>query len=116
PCNSSVTVSAAPNSGYNFVNWTESGNVVSSLASYSFTATGNRTLVANFSAVVPTYTITTSASPTTGGSTAGPTAPVTSGTSVTVTATPASCYGFVNWTEGSTVVSTSAAYTFTASG
>ncbi|MDZ7767350.1 MAG: Ig-like domain-containing protein [Melioribacteraceae bacterium] len=33
----SVTVSATPNSGYEFVNWTENGNEVSTNASYTFT-------------------------------------------------------------------------------
>ena len=44
----SATVVAAPTLGYSFVNWTESGTPVSTSASYTFTATTNRTLVANF--------------------------------------------------------------------
>jgi Divergent InlB B-repeat domain len=43
-----VTVTATANSGYVFTNWTQSGSVVSTSASYTFTATSNRTLVANF--------------------------------------------------------------------
>ncbi|HUX60050.1 MAG TPA: Ig-like domain-containing protein [Ignavibacteriaceae bacterium] len=46
---SSVTVIATPNTGYTFTNWTENGNAVSTNASYQFTISGNRTLVANFS-------------------------------------------------------------------
>ena len=42
------TLTASANSNYTFVNWTENGSVVSSNANYSFTVTGNRTLVANF--------------------------------------------------------------------
>src|SRR6185436_19649112 len=98
-------------SGYSFVNWTEGGTVVSSAASYTFTASANRTLVANFSTV--TYSIATSSSPAAGGSTTGG-GTVSSGSSVTVTATPAACYTFLNWTEGGTVVSSAASYTFTA--
>ncbi len=45
---SSATVTAIPNAGYIFENWTESGNVVSTSSSYTFTVTGDRTLVANF--------------------------------------------------------------------
>ena len=46
---SSDTVSATANSGYNFVNWTDtSGNILSSSPSYTFTVSGNVTLVANF--------------------------------------------------------------------
>ena len=49
-CGSNVTVCAAANSCYGFVNWTVGGNVVSTSACYSFIATGNQTLVANFAA------------------------------------------------------------------
>jgi hypothetical protein len=50
----SVTVIATQNSNYNFVNWTESGNIVSTSASYNFTASSDRTLVANFVSTLPT--------------------------------------------------------------
>ncbi|MBK9317300.1 MAG: hypothetical protein IPM55_24085 [Acidobacteria bacterium] len=49
---SSVTVAAAANAGYTFVNWTEDGLVVSVLASYTFDVGANRVLVANFVPVV----------------------------------------------------------------
>jgi hypothetical protein len=42
------TVTATANAGYAFTNWTEEGEVVSTEASYSFTVTGNRSLVANY--------------------------------------------------------------------
>ncbi|MBR3710571.1 MAG: choice-of-anchor J domain-containing protein [Bacteroidales bacterium] len=42
-------VTATPNTDYYFVNWTENGTVVSTDASYSFTVTADRDLVANFS-------------------------------------------------------------------
>ena len=42
------TVTASANNGYAFTNWTENGSQVSTNASYSFTVTGNRNLVANF--------------------------------------------------------------------
>ena len=41
-------VTATANDGYSFVNWTENGTVVSSDASYTFTVTSDRELVANF--------------------------------------------------------------------
>jgi hypothetical protein len=44
----SVTVTAATNSGYTFVNWTEDGVEVSDSASYTFTVIENCNLVANF--------------------------------------------------------------------
>lgn len=44
----SVTVTAVPGAGYNFVKWTENGQTVSESASYTFTASGDRALVAAF--------------------------------------------------------------------
>jgi Divergent InlB B-repeat domain/Putative Ig domain len=107
----SVTVNATANAWYTFVNWTEGPFAVSASASYTFTASANRSLVANFART--TCIIGTSASPAIGGSTSG------GGTyfsidSVTVQASANTGYGFLNWTEGGTVVSASASYTFTA--
>ena len=49
------TVTATPNDGYNFINWTENGTVVSVDLEYSFEVTNSRDLVANFfyAAAVP---------------------------------------------------------------
>ena len=106
----SVTVTATPATGYQFVNWTENGSQVSTSASYIFTIAANRTLVANFAQI--TYTVTLSSNPPAGGTTAGG-GTFNPGTSVTVTATPATGYQFVNWTENGSQVSTSASYIFT---
>ena len=43
-----VTLTATPNNGYNFSNWSEVGTNVSNSASYSFEATKSRTLLASF--------------------------------------------------------------------
>jgi hypothetical protein len=56
---SSVTVTATPNTGYHFVNWTDAGTIVSTSSSYTFTLNANRTLVANFA--VNTYTLNVTA-------------------------------------------------------
>jgi hypothetical protein len=45
---SPYTVLATPNSSHNFVHWTENARVVSTSESYTFTLTGNVTLVAYF--------------------------------------------------------------------
>ena len=45
---STVTAVATANDGYTFINWTEGNAVVSQNASYSFTVTSDRNLVANF--------------------------------------------------------------------
>ena len=47
----SVTATATANEGYQFVNWTVSGNVVSNANPYTFTVTANTALVANFEAL-----------------------------------------------------------------
>lgn len=47
--NNLCTLTATPNAGYSFVSWKENGSVVSEEASYTFTVTGNRNLVAQFS-------------------------------------------------------------------
>ena len=106
----SVTVIAVANAGYSFVNWTEGATIVSTTPSYTFVASANRTLVGNF---VPVYTINTSASPADGGTTTGD-GTYSQGDSVTVQAVPSAAYHFVNWTEGSAVVSLLPSYTFTA--
>lgn len=43
-----VVLTASTNAGYQFVAWTENGQVVSASPSYSFTVSGDRSLVANF--------------------------------------------------------------------
>jgi hypothetical protein len=98
PVNSTVTLDAAANAGWGFVNWTENGAPVSSSGHYTFTATVNRTLVAHFA---PAYTIVTFASPTYGGTTAGDGVYV-EGSAVTVTATPTHGFVFNSWSDGST--------------
>ena len=104
------TVHATPAMGYNFVRWTENGSSVSTNPNYTFTVTGNRTLVAQFEG--QSYYIATNSNPSNGGTTSG-NGLYTYGQQCTVTATPAEGYAFVNWTEGGSQVSTDANYTFT---
>lgn len=106
------TIRAIPNAGYNFVYWTEGANIVSSSPEYSFVVTGNRTLTANFN--FNNYTITTSSNPPNGGTTSGG-GNFYVGQSDTVRAVANTGYTFVNWTEGSTVVSTNPVYAFVVS-
>ena len=107
-----VTVIESPNPGYTFLNWTEGSTIVSTSSSYQFTINSNRTLVANFTLVPPLlYAVILSANPSIGGTTTGAGA-YTSGFSVTINALANTGYTFVNWTEGATIVSTSAAFTF----
>lgn len=62
-----------------------------------------------------TSTISTTAAPANGGSTAGD-GLYNNGTNVTVIATPHAGFAFVNWTEAGNAVSASASYTFAAGG
>ncbi|MCO6413728.1 MAG: S8 family serine peptidase [Thiogranum sp.] len=108
-----VTLVATPATGYRFLNWTEGGVEVSNASSYTFTASGARSLVANFSLNV--YAVSGDVSPAGSGSIAGA-GSYAHGASVTLTASPAAGYAFVNWTEGGVEVSSSSNYTFIATG
>ncbi|CAD5256763.1 MULTISPECIES: M6 family metalloprotease domain-containing protein [unclassified Imperialibacter] len=107
----SVEVSATAADGYAFLNWTEGATEVSDNAVYSFTATGDRSLVANFEEVI---SIAATASPAAGGAVTGQ-GDFSPGAAVNLTATASEGYNFVNWTEGGTEISTEATLSFTAS-
>lgn len=111
---SSVTVSARPNAGYTFVDWTENGTRVSTSSNIQFTLNANRTFVANFRAIPANqFAVVLTSSPAAGGTTDGEGA-FPSGSSVTVTAAQNVGYTFTNWTDqaSGTVLSTSPNYTF----
>lgn len=112
-----VTLTATPNSGYEFVNWTKGGIEVSTSATYSFTANASASYVANFqAAALTTFAVTTTANPAAGGTAtfavgtgqATTSANVASGTGVTLYAVANTGYRFVNWTKGGMEVSTNA--------
>jgi len=105
-----VTITASPSAGYSFVNWTEDGSVISTNATYTFTVNSNRSFQANYSQ--NTYTVSVSNSPSSGGTATGG-GNYNHGEQATITASPAAGYAFVNWTEGGSVISTNASYTFT---
>lgn len=87
--NSTVTVTAVPDSGCRFIRWMENGAQVSTDESYAFPLTGDRNLTAEFarnSSGGSTYTITTPE--TTGGAVTVSPSRASSGRTVTITATP----------------------------
>ena len=87
--NSTVTVTAVPDSGCRFIRWMENGAQVSTDESYAFPLTGDRNLTAEFarnSSGGSTYTITTP-DPANGTVTVSPTR-ASRGRTVTITATP----------------------------
>ena len=104
---------ATPNTNYQFVNWTENGSVVSSNATYSFSVTANRNLVANFSNTsLQTYTVTLNAG--TGGTiTPSGTQVVSAGSSLTFTVNANQCYQIANVTVNGATVTLSANNTYT---
>ena len=107
-----ANLNATPASEYNFVNWTESGNIVSTSPQYSFTVVQNRNLVANFS--LETYTVSLTSNPANGGQLTGG-GTYESGEDVTINAQPNTGYSFVNWTENGNVISENPQFTFTIS-
>jgi uncharacterized repeat protein (TIGR02543 family) len=89
----SVQLTATPITGYHFVNWT--GDTTSSVNPVTITMNANKTVMANFA--INTYTLTVNA--TNGTVTKNPNQSTYNyGTSVQLTATPATGYYFVNWT------------------
>ncbi|NLD36702.1 MAG: hypothetical protein GX654_07535 [Desulfatiglans sp.] len=117
--NSPVTVEATASTGYIFVHWTNGSTVVSNSPSYSFSATADVNLQANFSQEQSQYFIAASARNTNHGTITGE-GTYSHNESVTLTATPESGFTFSHWIEtwdgfqGSFIVSTEETYTFTA--
>lgn len=92
----SVTAKAVPATGYSFAGWYEGSNKVSDDASYTFSATGNRSLTARFQRQWFTVTFTAG----TGGSVAPTSARVEYGGEASSTATAAIGYTFSGWSNG----------------
>ena len=105
-----ATLTATANEGYHFVNWMLNGQTVAETETYSFTVTGEAEYVANFE--LNSYEITATANPTAGGTITG------AGTYnhfdvVTLTATAATGYTFLNWTKDGETVGTNESLTIT---
>lgn len=106
--NATCTLSASPNPGWGFLNWTENGASVSTSGNYTFIVRSNRTLIANF---VAAFSVGASPSPSYGGSTAGE-GTFDSNSVVTLTASPTPGFAFVSWSEFGTPISFSPSYSF----
>ena len=65
---STATLTATPNEGYMFINWTENGQEVSTNPVYSFTVTEGRNLQANFAVA---HTVSVEINPEDGGTVSG---------------------------------------------
>ena len=109
-----VTVSATASEGYEFVNWTEGENIVSSQSSFTYTMPGKDvTMTANFREIV--YTLTLVADPTEGGTFDGE-GTYAEGENIQVSAAVSPGYEFVSWTNGESIVSTQSSFTYTMPG
>lgn len=107
-------VKATANTHYDFNNWTENGNVVSTNANYTFTVTGNRNLVANFT--IKQYHIEATSEPSNGGIIIG-NGNYNYGQTCTLTATANEGYVFEKWTEnGIGIPNGQSTYEFTVTG
>ena len=112
---SEVTVSAVPNEGFIFVNWTDSDQQeVSDEAEFTFVMPdADYSLTANFEEGAPeTFALTLLASPEDGGIVSGA-GEYEQGEEVMVNATSNEGFAFVNWTLEDDIVSTDAAFTYT---
>jgi len=112
-----VTITANPANNYTFANWT--GGTVANAASATTTVTvnSNMTLTANFmQSGGTTYTLTTSANPTAGGTVTRSLdlTRYSAGTQVTVTAKPNVGYMFTGWSGASTSTNTEITVTMNA--
>lgn len=112
----SVTAKATPATGYSFAGWYEGDSKVSDSASYTFTATGARSLTARFQRQWFTVTFTAG----TGGSVSPTSARVQYGGEASSTATASTGYTFSGWSDGTktaklTVTNVTANATYAAS-
>lgn len=105
----SATLIANANPGYVFSKWLEGSTTVSTSPSYTFTVTTNHTLTAKFTEA---FVVSTSSSPSIGGTTEMDSLTYKSNETAKASAFPAAGYTFVNWTENGAVVSTSNTYSF----
>lgn len=107
---STATLQAIPNEGFDFINWTEDGTVVSDQEQYSFVVSQDRHLTANFE--MKSLHISLSENPAEGGNTSGG-GVFTYGETASVEAIPSEGYTFIEWTENDKTISTSPNFSFT---
>ena len=107
-------LTATPNEGYHFVNWTEDGEEVATDSIYSFEVTGARALVANFE--INSYEIEATADPEEGGTIVGNNGTYNHFETCELTARANEGYDFLNWTEDGEVLSTDTVYSFEVTG
>ena len=104
----SATLTANPNEGYAFNNWTLDGEIVSTELSYTFMVTGPMSFTANFDVL---HSVSATVNLENAGTIIG-TGIYVLGTNATLIASPNEGYAFNNWTLDGEIVSTEPSYTF----
>ena len=109
-----ITLPIPNKDGNDFKGWYDNASFTGSpITTIPTGSAGNKAFWAKWEVIAPTqYTISTSSSPSNGGTTTGG-GTFNSGTSQTVRATANPGYTFVNWTENGAQMSTDVNYTFT---
>ena len=108
-----IKLVAVANEGYEFVNWTLNGEVISTDATIYDLTEGDKEYVANFIALAMCNISVSVNDEIMGTASASQTGEVFKYTEVTLTATPNNGYKFANWTVNGEVVSTENPYTAT---
>jgi hypothetical protein len=103
PIGSTASLMATANPGYGFLYWSEGATQVGTNPNYAFTATVNRTLVANFDTA---YAVGTSTYPLYAGTVTGA-GTYTNGATVTLVATAVHGFVFNSWSDGTTTATCS---------
>ncbi|MBQ6772262.1 MAG: hypothetical protein IJP44_14960, partial [Bacteroidales bacterium] len=111
PSGETCTLIATPATGYDFVNWTEDGTVVSEEANYTFVVEDDVELVAHFT--LQEISIAVVIDPEESGSVNGA-GTYLYGDNILLTAIPATGFVFDNWTEDGAVISTNQSISFMA--
>lgn len=114
PNGSTVTLTAIPEYGYEFVKWMEGDTELSTDNPYSFTMGAQALSYTAVFQTVTMYDVKLKSNPDKAGTLSSAHTKYAPGVSVTVTEKPNTGYEFKNWTdENGNVLSTSSSYTFT---
>ena len=117
PQGTNVTITATPNTGYQFVEWIndDSGNLISTNNPYSFTV---QTTDKNYTAIFESlsYTITAQSNNTSYGTVSNSGGTYSYNSTFTSTATPNTNYQFDGWYKNGSLVTSSAQLSVTVSG
>ena len=112
--NQAIQISAQAEEGYNFLNWTLGGEVISLENSFEFLVPASDvTLVAHFELIPePTYVLSLLADPQEGGTLSGA-GEYEAGTDIVLSAQEAEGYAFVEWTLDGAMISQTSSFTYT---